>query len=49
MEMIDSQIAGVAFSANPLNSDRDELVIDSVSLLYQVFLLAKTCCCVHIR
>ena len=36
MEMIDSQIAGVAFSANPLNSDRDELVIDSVSLLYQV-------------
>ena len=37
MEMIDSQIAGVAFSANPLNSDRDELVIDSVSLLYQVF------------
>lgn len=27
MEMIDSQIAGVAFSANPLNSDRDELVI----------------------
>ena len=31
MEMIDSQIAGVAFSANPLNSDRDELVIDSVS------------------
>jgi phosphoenolpyruvate synthase/pyruvate phosphate dikinase len=33
MEMIDSQIAGVAFSANPLNSDRDELVIDSVSLV----------------
>ena len=31
MEMIDSQIAGVAFTANPLNSDRDELVIDSVS------------------
>jgi len=29
MEMIDSIIAGVAFSANPLNSDRDELVIDS--------------------
>ncbi|OEU08763.1 pyruvate phosphate dikinase [Fragilariopsis cylindrus CCMP1102] len=29
MEMIDSQIAGVAFTANPLNSDRDELVIDS--------------------
>ena len=30
MEMIDSIVAGVAFSANPLNSDRDELVIDSV-------------------
>lgn len=29
MEMVDSIIAGVAFSANPLNSDRDELVIDS--------------------
>eukprot|EP00535_Pseudo-nitzschia_heimii_P004227 CAMPEP_0197188312 /NCGR_PEP_ID=MMETSP1423-20130617/17592_1 /TAXON_ID=476441 /ORGANISM="Pseudo-nitzschia heimii, Strain UNC1101" /LENGTH=986 /DNA_ID=CAMNT_0042640113 /DNA_START=112 /DNA_END=3072 /DNA_ORIENTATION=+ len=29
MEMIDSVIAGVAFSANPLNSDRDEIVIDS--------------------
>ncbi len=29
MEMVDSVIAGVAFSANPLNSDRDELVIDS--------------------
>jgi len=29
MEMVDSAIAGVAFSANPLNSDRDELVIDA--------------------
>ena len=29
MEMVDSKVAGVAFSANPLNSDRDELVIDS--------------------
>ena len=29
MEMVDSVIAGVAFSANPLNSDRDEIVIDS--------------------
>lgn len=29
MEMIDSHIAGVAFSANPLNSDRDEMVVDS--------------------
>ena len=29
MEMIDSDIAGVAFTANPLNSDRDECVIDS--------------------
>jgi len=29
MEMVDAQIAGVAFSANPLNSDRDECVIDS--------------------
>ena len=29
MEMVDSCVAGVAFSANPLNSDRDELVIDS--------------------
>jgi len=29
MEMVDSVIAGVAFSANPLNSDRDELMIDS--------------------
>ena len=29
MEMIDSIIAGVAFTANPLNSDRDEVVIDS--------------------
>ncbi|OEU08764.1 pyruvate phosphate dikinase [Fragilariopsis cylindrus CCMP1102] len=32
MEMIDSQIAGVAFTANPLNSNRDELVIDSYHL-----------------
>lgn len=30
MEMLDSKIAGVAFTANPLNSDRDEAVIDSV-------------------
>eukprot|EP00804_Cyclotella_cryptica_P029066 CCRYP_005271-RA/>CCRYP_005271-RA protein AED:0.03 eAED:0.03 QI:55/1/1/1/1/1/3/1252/583 len=29
MEMVDSVVAGVAFSANPLNSDRDECVIDS--------------------
>eukprot|EP00581_Thalassiosira_minuscula_P020085 CAMPEP_0183718270 /NCGR_PEP_ID=MMETSP0737-20130205/11576_1 /TAXON_ID=385413 /ORGANISM="Thalassiosira miniscula, Strain CCMP1093" /LENGTH=917 /DNA_ID=CAMNT_0025947801 /DNA_START=170 /DNA_END=2923 /DNA_ORIENTATION=+ len=29
MEMVDAQVAGVAFSANPLNSDRDECVIDS--------------------
>jgi hypothetical protein len=29
MEMVDSAVAGVAFSANPLNSDRDECVIDS--------------------
>lgn len=29
MEMIDSLTAGVAFSANPLNSDRDEIVVDS--------------------
>ena len=29
MEMVDSIVAGVAFSANPLNSDRDECVIDS--------------------
>jgi pyruvate,water dikinase len=29
MEMVDSEIAGVAFTANPLNSDRDELVVDS--------------------
>ena len=29
MEMVDSLVAGVAFSANPLNSDRDECVIDS--------------------
>ena len=29
MEMIDSQVAGVAFSANPLNSDRDEMVVDA--------------------
>lgn len=29
MEMVDSVVAGVAFSANPLNSDRDELVINS--------------------
>lgn len=29
MEMIDSVVAGVAFSVNPLNSDRDETVIDS--------------------
>ena len=29
MEMVDSEIAGVAFSANPLNSDRDEMVVDS--------------------
>ena len=27
--MVDSVIAGVAFSANPLNSGRDELAIDS--------------------
>ena len=27
--MIDSVIAGVAFSANPLNSDRDEMMVDS--------------------
>ena len=29
MEMVDSDTAGVAFSANPLNSDRDEMVVDS--------------------
>jgi phosphoenolpyruvate synthase/pyruvate phosphate dikinase len=29
MEMVVSVTAGVAFSANPLNSDRDELVVDS--------------------
>ncbi|KAL3774920.1 hypothetical protein ACHAWO_004006 [Cyclotella atomus] len=29
MEMVNSVFAGVAFSANPLNSDRDECVIDS--------------------
>ena len=29
MEMVDSQVAGVAFSVNPLNSDLDEMVIDS--------------------
>ena len=29
MEMVDSRIAGVAFSANPLNSDRDEMVVDA--------------------
>jgi hypothetical protein len=29
MEMVDSVVAGVAFSATPLNPDRDELVIDS--------------------
>ena len=29
MEMVDSVVAGVAFSANPLNSDRDECVVDS--------------------
>ncbi|VEU40050.1 unnamed protein product [Pseudo-nitzschia multistriata] len=29
MEMIDPVVAGVAFSANPLNSDRDEMVVDS--------------------
>ena len=40
MEMIDSQIAGVAFSANPLNSDRDEMVIDSVCFI--VYLLFRS-------
>jgi pyruvate,water dikinase len=29
MEMVDSHKAGVAFSANPLNSDLDEMVVDS--------------------
>jgi pyruvate,water dikinase len=29
MEMVNSKIAGVAFSANPSNSDRDECVVDS--------------------
>ena len=29
MEMVDAHKAGVAFSANPLNSDRDEIVVDS--------------------
>jgi len=29
MEMVNSHVAGVAFSANPLNSDRDEMVVDS--------------------
>jgi pyruvate,water dikinase len=30
MEMVDSAVAGVAFSTNPLNSDRDECGIDSL-------------------
>ena len=29
MEMVDAHKAGVAFSANPLNSDRDEIMVDS--------------------
>jgi len=29
MEMVDSYVAGVAFSANPINSDLDEMVVDS--------------------
>jgi len=29
MEMVDSHKAGVAFSANPLNSDLDEIMVDS--------------------
>jgi rifampicin phosphotransferase len=29
MAMVDADTAGVAFTANPLNSDRDELVVDS--------------------
>lgn len=29
MEMVDSYVAGVAFSANPLNSDLDEIMVDS--------------------
>jgi len=29
MEMVDSVVAGVAFSANPINSDRDEMVINA--------------------
>ena len=29
MEMVDASKAGVAFSANPLNSDRDELLVNS--------------------
>mmetsp|Transcript_116628 Transcript_116628/g.341362 ORF Transcript_116628/g.341362 Transcript_116628/m.341362 type:complete len:919 (-) Transcript_116628:50-2806(-) len=29
MEMVDSSTAGVAFSANPLNSDLDEMLVDS--------------------
>eukprot|EP00928_Gymnodinium_smaydae_P043420 TRINITY_DN29092_c0_g1_i2.p1 TRINITY_DN29092_c0_g1~~TRINITY_DN29092_c0_g1_i2.p1 ORF type:complete len:919 (-),score=113.21 TRINITY_DN29092_c0_g1_i2:86-2842(-) len=29
MEMVDSYTAGVAFSANPLNSDLDEMLVDS--------------------
>mmetsp|Transcript_61201 Transcript_61201/g.72659 ORF Transcript_61201/g.72659 Transcript_61201/m.72659 type:complete len:985 (+) Transcript_61201:104-3058(+) len=29
MEMVNSHVAGVAFSANPVNSDRDEMVVDS--------------------
>lgn len=29
MEMVDAEVAGVSFSASPLNSDRDEIVMDS--------------------
>ena len=29
MEMVDAEVAGVSFSASPLNSDRDEVVVDS--------------------
>ncbi|KAL9178428.1 hypothetical protein ACHAXT_003758 [Thalassiosira profunda] len=29
MEMVDAAVAGVSFSANPINSDRDECVVDS--------------------
>ena len=29
MEMVDARKAGVAFSANPLNSDRDEMLVNS--------------------